>query len=302
MISLIMLGGVLNYLTRNTLSVAQVRLQDTLHITEQQYSWITATFQCAIMLQPIVGYVLDVVGPADRAGDLRHGMGGHQHAARVGRSWRGLAVMRGLMGLRRGVGQPVRRKGDGRSGFPARERGLAAGIYNIGASLGSMLAPPLVARRIYYYNWQSRSSSPGAWASSWVGPVAAPLPVAVAATMAVGAGEVTPHRRGNRNRRGWRTDRPSVGESWRSATSGASRFRGSSPTRCGERCRSGCRSTCLRCAAGISRQISMFRVAAVPGGRHGVRLGGLVSAVCQKHTGISIVNAPPRRRSTLARY
>ena len=62
MISLIMLGGVLNYLTRNTLSVAQVRLQDTLHITEQQYSWITATFQGAIMLQPIVGYVLDVIG------------------------------------------------------------------------------------------------------------------------------------------------------------------------------------------------------------------------------------------------
>ena len=59
MIALVMLGGVLNYLTRNTLSVAQVRLQDTLHITEQQYSWITATFQFAIMLQPIVGYVLE---------------------------------------------------------------------------------------------------------------------------------------------------------------------------------------------------------------------------------------------------
>jgi len=62
MIALIMFGGVLNYLTRNTLSVAQVRLQDTLHITEQQYSWITAAFQGAIMLQPICGYVLDVVG------------------------------------------------------------------------------------------------------------------------------------------------------------------------------------------------------------------------------------------------
>src|SRR5690242_7654430 len=62
MISLIMLGSILNYLTRNTLSVAQVRLQDTLHITEQQYSWITGAFQGTIMLQPICGYVLDVVG------------------------------------------------------------------------------------------------------------------------------------------------------------------------------------------------------------------------------------------------
>src|SRR6478672_1543075 len=62
MITLIMLGSILNYLTRNTLSVAQVRLQDTLHISERQYSWITATFQGTIMLQPICGYVLDVAG------------------------------------------------------------------------------------------------------------------------------------------------------------------------------------------------------------------------------------------------
>src|SRR6478672_12598787 len=62
MISLIMLGSILNYLTRNTLSVAQVRLQDTLHISERQYSWITAAFQGTIMLQPICGYVLDVAG------------------------------------------------------------------------------------------------------------------------------------------------------------------------------------------------------------------------------------------------
>ena len=31
--------------------------------------------------------------------------------------------------------------------FPARERGLAGGVYNIGASAGTMLAGPLVAFR-----------------------------------------------------------------------------------------------------------------------------------------------------------
>ena len=39
--------------------------------------------------------------------------------------------------------------------FPARERGLAGGVFNIGASVGSMLAPPLVAWAILSYNWQS---------------------------------------------------------------------------------------------------------------------------------------------------
>ena len=31
-------------------------------ITTQQYSWILSAFQFAIMLQPIAGYVLDVMG------------------------------------------------------------------------------------------------------------------------------------------------------------------------------------------------------------------------------------------------
>src|SRR5262249_15789154 len=62
MMSLIMLGSILNYLTENRVSVAQVQLKDTLSITEEQYSWITGAFQIAIMLQPVCGYVLDVIG------------------------------------------------------------------------------------------------------------------------------------------------------------------------------------------------------------------------------------------------
>jgi ACS family hexuronate transporter-like MFS transporter len=167
MISLIMLGGVLNYLTRNTLSVAQVRLQDTLHITEQQYSWITATFQGAIMLQPIVGYVLDVIGlrigmaifvSAWAVINMLHGLAG---------SWRGLAFMRGLMGFAEGSATPGGVKAVA-EWFPARERGLAAGVYNLGASAGSMLAPPLVAAAIYYYNWQTAFVITGALGLAWV--------------------------------------------------------------------------------------------------------------------------------------
>src|SRR5437764_15427303 len=97
-IVLLMLGSILGYLARNTLSVAQVRLQDTLHITERQYSWITGGFQGAIMLQPICGYVLDVIGlrigvaifvVAWSVINMAHGMAG---------SWRGIAFLRGLMG------------------------------------------------------------------------------------------------------------------------------------------------------------------------------------------------------------
>src|SRR5205809_6851713 len=62
MMALLMIGSIINYLTRSTLGVAAPTILKDLHITAQQYSWIVGTFQATIMLQPICGYVLDSVG------------------------------------------------------------------------------------------------------------------------------------------------------------------------------------------------------------------------------------------------
>ena len=49
---------------------------------------------------------------------------------------------------------------------------MAGGIYNMGASFGSMLAPPLVVWAILYYNWQSAFVITGAlgliWVAAWL--------------------------------------------------------------------------------------------------------------------------------------
>jgi ACS family hexuronate transporter-like MFS transporter len=167
MMALIMLGSILNYLTRNTLSVAQVQLKDSLNISEAQYSWITGAFQIAIMLQPICGYVLDVVGlrigfaifaVAWSVINMAHGLAG---------SWKGLAVLRGLLGFAEGSANPAGMKATA-EWFPAKERGLAGGFYNIGASAGSMLAGPLVAFAVIYMNWQSAFVISGGLGLIWV--------------------------------------------------------------------------------------------------------------------------------------
>jgi ACS family hexuronate transporter-like MFS transporter len=167
MMALIMLGSILNYLTRQTLSVAQVHLQGTLGISEAQYSWITGAFQLSIMLQPICGYVLDVVG-------LKIGLAFFVAAwsvismAHAGAgSWKGLAFLRGLMGFAEGSANPAGMKATA-EWFPARERGLAGGIYNIGASAGMMLAGPLVAFSVFYLNWQSALVISGGLGLVWV--------------------------------------------------------------------------------------------------------------------------------------
>jgi ACS family hexuronate transporter-like MFS transporter len=165
--SLLMLGSMVNYLTRSTLAVAAPTLLADLHITEKQYSWIVGTFQGTIMLQPAAGWVLDVVG-------LRVGLAlfvaawaviSMAHA--LARTWPEFAGLRGLLGLAEGSANPAGMKATA-EWFPARERGLAGGVYNIGASVGSMLAPPLVVWAILTYNWQLAFVITGGLGLVWV--------------------------------------------------------------------------------------------------------------------------------------
>jgi ACS family hexuronate transporter-like MFS transporter len=167
MIGLVMLGSILNYLTRATLAVAAPVLLADLHIAEKQYSWITGVFQGAIMLQPLCGYVLDTIGL--KAGfalfalawsiiNMAHGLA---------HSWQALAGLRGLLGLAEGSANPAGMKATA-EWFPAKERGFAGGVFNIGASVGSMLAPPLVAWAILNFNWQSAFVITGGMGLVWV--------------------------------------------------------------------------------------------------------------------------------------
>src|SRR5690349_15560172 len=61
-IGLVMLGAIINYLTRSTMGVAAPTLMQDLGVTTQQYGWITSAFQLGIMLQPVCGYILDAIG------------------------------------------------------------------------------------------------------------------------------------------------------------------------------------------------------------------------------------------------
>jgi ACS family hexuronate transporter-like MFS transporter len=167
MISLIMLGAVVNYLTRATLSVAAPTLIKDLHIGPRQYSWINATFQGAIMLQPFCGYVLDILGLKTGYAIFAVAWSLINMAHAFAANWPTFAFLRGLLGLAEGSANPAGMKATA-EWFPANERGIAGGVYNIGASVGSMVAPPLVAWAILFYNWQFAFVITGSLGLAWV--------------------------------------------------------------------------------------------------------------------------------------
>lgn len=169
MIGLITIGTVFNYLTRAILGVVMTQPEFTadVGITEKEYSWVTAFFQFGLLLQPLAGYIMDVIG-------LKLGFGLFAaawalltalHGAAL--NWQMLAALRGLMGFSEGTAQPGGMKAVA-EWFPAKERGFAAGVYNIGASFGPMLAAPLVAWAVLFHSWRLAFIIAGVAALVWV--------------------------------------------------------------------------------------------------------------------------------------
>jgi len=169
-IFLVMLGTIINYLTRSALSVAAPTMMIALNMTEKNYGVITSIFQFGIMLQPIAGYILDLVKLKLGLALFAVAWGVITMAHALASNWQSLAFLRGLQGFAEGIAQPGGLKVVA-EWFPAKERGFASGIYNIGASVGSMLAPPLVVWAILQYNWQAAFVISGGlalvWAALW---------------------------------------------------------------------------------------------------------------------------------------
>jgi ACS family hexuronate transporter-like MFS transporter len=90
---------------------------------------------------------------------MAHGLAGN---------WQTLFGLRMLLGFAEGSANPAGMKATS-EWFPATERGLAGGVFNMGASLGSALAAPLVAWAILTHSWQFAFVLAGLIGLAWVG-------------------------------------------------------------------------------------------------------------------------------------
>jgi ACS family hexuronate transporter-like MFS transporter len=168
LIALVMAGTAINFLTRSVLGVAAPTMNAELHIDEWHYSWITTAFQLGIMMQPLAGYFLDLVGLRRGLALFAAAWGVTTMAHGLANSWQALIGLRGVLGMAEGSGHPGGLKVVAEY-FPAKERGFATGIYNIGASLGGVLAPPLVLAAVLLADWRLAFVASGALGLVWAG-------------------------------------------------------------------------------------------------------------------------------------
>jgi len=151
---MICLLTIINYIDRMTLSVLAPTIMTEFGMTNVDYSRVVTTFLLAYTIsQGLSGKVLDRVGT--RVGFMIF-VGIWTVASMLhstARSAVQLAGFRFLLGLGEAGNWPGAAK-TAAEWFPARERAFAMAIFNSGASIGAVIAPPLITWVALSFGWR----------------------------------------------------------------------------------------------------------------------------------------------------
>lgn len=169
-IGLVCLATIINYIDRSALSIMWPDISQDLGMDKTDYSYILNTFLVAYAIgQTISGKMFDKIGT--RFGFVVSitvwGIATSLHA--FARSVFSLGIFRVLLGLGEAGNWPGAVKNNA-EWFPSKERALAQGIFNSGAALGSIVAPPLIAIVWVAIGWKMTFALLGLLGLLWVIP------------------------------------------------------------------------------------------------------------------------------------
>ena len=159
---------VINYLDRQTLSVAAPVIIDHYRMSAFTYSWIVAAFMLAYtIMNPIWGQIVDRLGTRT----------GYALATAL---WSAVAVAHafiwgpvslGICQFLLGIGEA----GNWPSGvkvaaewFDTKERALATGIFNSGSAFGSVFAAPVIVLIVLKFGWRAAFAVIGSTGFIWL--------------------------------------------------------------------------------------------------------------------------------------
>lgn len=169
---LLFLATALNYADRLALAIVSVDIRKQFGLNEQDYSHVLVLFFLAYAIMYAgSGFIVDRLGT--RRGFalfiLCWSLSQMAHALTMGK-W-SLGAYRFALGLSEPGNWPAAAKAVA-EWFPAPQRALGIGIFNAGSSLGSALAPPVVAWITLQFGWRAAFLVTGAagliWLSAWL--------------------------------------------------------------------------------------------------------------------------------------
>jgi len=184
MIAFAFFATVINYLDRQTLSVAAPVLREQFHMSNVDYSRVVFAFMLAYtIMNGASGPLIDRLGT--RLGYALTmawwSLAAVFHAFSQGAV--SLGAYRFLLGMGEAGNWPAAVKVVA-EWFPERERALASGVFNAGSSVGAVLAPPVVTAILLRSGWRTAFVAIGlaglvwlvAWSPVYRTPPSAPEP------------------------------------------------------------------------------------------------------------------------------
>ncbi len=169
-IGLIGLATVINYIDRSTLAIMWPSISEDLGMTKNDYAIILNVFMVAYAIgQLISGKLFDKVGT--RIGYTiaiaLWGVSSFMHS--FARGILSFSFLRVTLGLGEAGNWPGAVKSNA-EWFPIKERAIAQGMFNAGASLGAVIAPPLIAMLWAAFGWRITFMIVGSFGILWLIP------------------------------------------------------------------------------------------------------------------------------------
>lgn len=155
-IGLVFFATLINYIDRLTVSVLAPAIVTSLGLSNTEFGGIATWFLLAYTIsQGLSGKLYDKVGikKGFTVSIIVWSVAAMAHYFAVG--LRSLSAFRFVLGLGEAGNWPGAAK-TAAEWFPARQRALAMGIFNSGAAIGSIVAPPLIVAITAYFDnrWQ----------------------------------------------------------------------------------------------------------------------------------------------------
>lgn len=169
-VALIFFASVLNYIDRQALSILAPTIQKDLKLSNADYASVINYFLIAYTVATLLsGKLVDRLGVRVSLALFVGWWSIANILTGFARSAGSLGFFRGLLGLGEAGNWTAAPKAVS-EWFPAKERGLAIGIYTLGATLGATIAPLLIVAVASWHSWQAAFVVTGAAGLLWLGP------------------------------------------------------------------------------------------------------------------------------------
>ena len=169
-VSLVAIATVINYIDRNALAIMWPAISEDLGMDQSDYALIVSFFMVGYAIgHSLFGKIFDMIGT--RLGFVLAivvwSISIMLHAA--ARGVLSLGLVRAMLGVSEAGNWPGATKSNA-EWFPIKERALAQGIFNSGASVGAIVSAPVIALLYLQFGWQGTFIAVGLLGFLWLVP------------------------------------------------------------------------------------------------------------------------------------